>query len=499
MTNLFKWAWLPILVVFALIASPHLGYPSKPVFDEIYTALAAQEFVEGHVPHEQTHPPLSKLFMAASYLFWYGGRFQEATEAWSPIAFAIRTPSVVAGICSLGLIYLLGIAMFDDRRRATLAMALLAMDSLFLVLSRTAMTNIYGMCFLLLCTLGTWLSIKRQDPRWLFLAGAGLGLGGASRWTALVGGSLCVLLVWAYLGGKRASLREWGRWWAFGFAAMAVLPVLIYLSTFFPQVWMATHHDLGKVFSLHSADYLVRVHKFAVNSHKLLGVPNPDYSRWYTWPFMLSPAWFFISPTSNTTQYIGIWAIGNGLIWWAMLPVLAYGLHQGLVRKRREVLALVVMALGLWLVWAAARSPINYLHYMFEVVPFLCLLIADALVKAWEAPDRWRLPARAAVGAYLGLTLAWAVWFYPLLTAQQVDYTWYRRHLAVGPASWDETTRLAAWRKENHLEDNKAYAAFLKTWYPTSDTFLQLLSEHDELRHSQREHPPQPGKSPASK
>jgi dolichyl-phosphate-mannose--protein O-mannosyl transferase len=483
-------AWLAILVVFVLAASPHLGYPATPVFDEVYTAPAAQEFVEGRVPHEQSHPPLSKFIMAGGYMFWMGGRFQEATTTWSPVAFAIRSPSVLAGAGCLVLLFLIGLVLLEDRRKATLAMALLAMDSLFMVMSRTAMTNIYGMCFGLLCVLGTVLAIKRRDPRWLVLAGLGLGLGGACRWTAIVSGSLCVLAVWGFLGGTRAGVREWGRWFAYGILVMGVLPDLVYLASYVPQVWMATHHDLGKVFSAKTADYLVRVHRYAVAMHTKLEAPNPDYSSWYTWPLMLKPAWFHMFRAPDL-KFEGIWGIGNGLIWWATLPMLAYGAFTGLKERRRELLVPTLLVLGLWLVWAAARSPINYLHYMFEVVPFVCLLLADGLVRLWDRG----LPARAAVGLYLALTAAWAVWFYPLLTAQRVDFAWYTKHMLLG-ANWDETQRLAAWRKEYHLEDDKAYNAFLKQWYPTADSYLEMYNKLEQLK-AQRRASAQPGRSPA--
>jgi dolichyl-phosphate-mannose--protein O-mannosyl transferase len=490
--NLLKWAWLPILLAFVAFAWPHLGYPATPIFDEIYTAPAAQEIVEGHVPHEQTHPPLSKLIMAGGYQFWLGGQFAPATPVWSPIAFAIRSPSVVAAVGCLILLYLLGLVLFGgDRRRATLAMGLLALDGMFFVLSRTAMTNIYGMCFTLLCALGTCLAITRRDPRWLFLAGVGLGLGGACRWTAVVGGSACVLLVLGFLGGTRAKPREWARWVGFGVLGMGMLPACIYLATFVPQIWMATHHDLGKLFTAKTADYLVRIHKFAVHSHTKLDAPNPDYSPWYTWPFMWKPVWFHMFRHGDG-KFEGIWAIGNGLIWWATLPMIAYGAYEGLKQRRRVLLVPTVLILCLWLVWAAARSPINYLHYMFECVPFICLLLSDALVRLWERAG----VARVAAVAYVALALGWTAFYYPLEVAMPISDGFYASHLLMGPA-WDENARLVAWRKENHLEDDKAYAAFLKEWYPGAEGYLERYNEIEKARRQRREQA-RPGRSPAS-
>jgi hypothetical protein len=211
---------------------------------------------------------------------------------------------------------------------------------------------------------------------------------------------------------------------------------------------------------------------------------------------MLRPVWFYIE-IPRPDAFRGIWGIGNGLVWWATLPALAYGLFQGLVRKRAVLLAPTVMALGLWLVWAPARSPINYLHYMFEAVPFVCLLVADALVTAWQVAGVPRLALRLTAVAYVGLAVAWAVWFYPLLTAQQVDMAFYRQHFLLGPDNWDVGVRLTNWRKQEGLESDEAYKAFLKHWFPTPESYLEYLKSVDTINRLRKS--PQPPPSPAQR
>lgn len=72
----------------------------------------------------------------------------------------------------------------------------------------------------------------------------------------------------------------------------------------------------------------------------------------------------------------------------------------------------------------------------------------------------------------------------------------YAAHVLLGSA-WDENARMAAWRKENHLEDDKAYDAFIKQWYPGAEGYLELYNEFEKSKR-QRQEQARPGRSPAS-
>ena len=68
--------WLPtgrrrdlaLALLLALAAAafrlPRLGYPPEEVFDEVYHAKTAQQYLKGEEPIEWVHPPMAKLLIA---------------------------------------------------------------------------------------------------------------------------------------------------------------------------------------------------------------------------------------------------------------------------------------------------------------------------------------------------------------------------------------------------------------------------------------------------
>ena len=95
-------------------------YPNKYVFDEVYHAFTAKEFLVGHkeawewwtkpppgVAYEWTHPPLAKEIMAFSMLIF------SSTDSW-----VYRFPGVIFGTLSVYLVYLLGLKLLKKEYSA---------------------------------------------------------------------------------------------------------------------------------------------------------------------------------------------------------------------------------------------------------------------------------------------------------------------------------------------------------------------------------------------
>ncbi len=109
-------------------------------------------------------------------------------------AFAWRLMGIVFGSLLVGLIYLLGAAMFRRRRIAVLAAAFVAVDGMSYVMSRIAMNDIYVATFIIAAYLVFWFiwSGRWATSAWwaLPLVGVLIGLAAASKWVgwyALIG------------------------------------------------------------------------------------------------------------------------------------------------------------------------------------------------------------------------------------------------------------------------------------------------------------------------
>src|SRR6185503_8146050 len=161
--------------VAALFRLPSLGFPNEEVFDEVYHAKTALQYLNGEPPTEWVHPPTAKLLIAVGvWLFGY--------EPW-----AWRLMPALAGIALAPVFYLLARRVLVAERAAVLATALLLCDGVYLVQSRIAMTNIFAVLFQLsaaLFILRAALRPRLSAPDML-AAGLCLGLALSTRWTSL--------------------------------------------------------------------------------------------------------------------------------------------------------------------------------------------------------------------------------------------------------------------------------------------------------------------------
>ena len=174
---------------------------------------------------------------------------------------------------------------------------------------------------------------------------------------------------------------------------------------------------------------------------------------------MLAPPWYSFNLDPSRDLVFPVLLVGNALVWWAALPAIGYALWRWRDLRFRLLAAL---ALGPWLMWAPLSSNASLMHYFLESIPPVCAILG--LVIA-----RWR---PVAVFGYLGLALAWSVYFHPLQTGAPMKVEAYAAKV---PAPWELGGRVTAFRQRMHLEDPKAYEAFNKKNYPTFDDYLKTV------------------------
>lgn len=476
---------LTFAIGFFCVALWRLDFPAKAVFDECYHSRSGMQYLLGQNPMEWTHPPLAKLIIAEG-LQLFGGSFDPREGVYSPgaafskeAATGWRFASVVFGALSLALQFWLARLLTGNRTAAVLATAFLALDGVFFVQSRVAMTNIFTVCFILAATLTAWLYRQSGKPLWLLGLGVALGLAVATRWTTLyalgliglwllwsdvprvlkhprvlaliaVGLSVVMAAILQLMRFYRATnlaqpqrLAELGWLVLVGgllyllvyvllqikspherllalpgwyLLAFVVLPVTLYLVSYRP--YMLQHHDFVKVFTEQREMW---------NYHSNLKEGHPYSSPWWSWPLVLRPTWYEYSAVGpGDDRIVGIWCIGNVFVWWAAVPALAVGLWRSWQEKLPGLGLAVLMGLGLWLAWGAQPRPLVFLHYFFEALPFACIALGYFAARLWRtAPPDYK----ALMAIYGALIVLWFVFFYPLLSALPVPRTFFQIHL----------------------------------------------------------------------
>jgi len=489
------WGWAgPLLVTLfgAFLRFDRLSVPKAIVFDETYYVGDAWGILKHgveieHVKNADTllaqgktnilagtqaelvaHPPLGKEMIAVGeWLFGltpFGWRFS------------------VALIGSLSILLLARIVrrMTRSTLLGCVAGLLMSLDGLELVLSRTAILDIFVM-FWVLAAFGL-IVIDRDRTRakltaaaaracgqgseddeagpklgvrWL-LVGAGVCLGAATacKWNGVwyIAAFAGLVIAWD-LGARRAAgysarwrgvLRSDGPWIPLWFA---VLPAAVYTASW--TGWFATPYGYdrnGAAFSPNHTPTSTLVAWLQYNHWMLqfgLGLTSSQtyMSNPLGWLILARPISFYSSclpagacgSAGSTEQEV--LAIGTPLIWWGATAAVVICLGWWLTRRDwRAGAALLGVAAG-WLPWIwfyfhDQRTEFYYYAVAFEPFLIIALTLCLGLIIGPERAS----PVRRAFGAlvtgiYLMAVLANFVYLYPILAAKVIPYTSWLSHM----------------------------------------------------------------------
>jgi dolichyl-phosphate-mannose-protein mannosyltransferase len=395
---------LAIALLFTLAAAvfrlPRLGIPGEEVFDEVYHAKTALQYLNGESPTEWVHPPTAKLLIAVGvWLFGY-------------LPWAWRLMPALAGVALAPVFYLLARRVLLTERAAVLATVLLLCDGVYLVQSRMAMTNIFAVLFQVSAALFILRAALRPRLSAPDMAAAGLFLGLAlsTRWTSLWAAGFLGLVLLAVRRLRLIKPREL----TLTLLAFLVLPAGIYVLSYVP--WMRQGHELRELLPLQTAIW---------RYHADLRATHPYFSKWYTWPLLYRPTWYHFKQTGETIH--GIIAIGNPALWWASVPVTLWALVTGARERDPRRLFSGLGFCFLYLPWGLAPRTLNYSHYLFEAIPYACLSLGGLLDREWAA--KW---ARV----YVALAVVLFFFFLPFLVALPIPARWYFHDLGGGVRPW---------------------------------------------------------------
>jgi dolichyl-phosphate-mannose-protein mannosyltransferase len=480
------WGWAgPLLVTAfgAFLRFYRLGTPKAIVFDETYYVGDAWGILHhgveiNHKANANTllangktdilarggelvvHPPLGKMMIAVGeWLFGltpFGWRFSAALVGSLAILLTARIVRRMTRSTLLGCI----------------AGLLLALDGLELVMSRTALLDIFVM-FWVLAAFGC-LVVDRDKSRaviaaaaatadeagptagirwWRVAAGACLGCAFASKWNGIwyVPVFAALSIAWD-VGARRAAgftepwrgalLRD-GKWLPISFV---VAPAAVYLASWsgwlaspygYDRNWAAQHGNHVPVLS--ALDSLYQYNKYMLQFGLGLTTGHPYKSQPWTWLWVWTTrpvSFYYATPKTcgvpNCSQEV--LALGTPFIWAVTLPMLLACLIWWLARRDWRAGAVLIGVAAGWLPWfwfALHDHRTEFYFYALEFEPFLMMGIALCLGliigPARAAPARRGIGA-VVTGGYLMAVLWDFYYMYPVLAAQVVPYTtWFSR------------------------------------------------------------------------
>lgn len=157
--------------------------------------------------------------------------------------------------------------------------------------------------------------------------------------------------------------------------------------------------------------------------HSKLESEHAYSSRWYQWPIMTRPIWYYSGQTAEGL-YEGISAFGNPLVWWVGIPAFMYMIYRAIAYSDRNARFMTIGYLAQYLPWFFI-SRTTYIYHYFPSVPFVVLMIGYCISKIVKENKTLRVAAFVYVAAAIGLF----VLFYPVLSGQPVSAEFVNTYL----------------------------------------------------------------------
>ena len=410
----------PILIALAsfFLRLFHLGDIKTFIFDEVYYVDGARDLlkygveVSGNNPEFIVHPPIGKWLIA-------GG-----IQIFGDNAFGWRFATALAGSLMILLIALIAHRLFRSPLLTGLASALMAVDGMALVHSRTALLDNFLALFILAAT---YLFLRRHY--WWTAIALGLALG--TKWSAVyfiaIFGLIALYRAFTHHTGKsliRPTLER--------VAQFALIPALIYCASWIG--WFISNRSWGRDYSSNVASSFIYYHQQILGFHTSLIEKHTYEANPWSWLIMGRPTSFFYeSPkgcgVASCSQEI--LALGTPLLWWsataALCVVIGMWLRGVLVRHFDPALTIIVagMAAG-YLPWFFYQSRTVFTFYAIVFQPFLILALVYCAQMALTKFGRKGLIAIVLLFILIALNFAY---FLPLYMGDLITYEAWRARM----------------------------------------------------------------------
>ncbi|MFM2364791.1 MAG: hypothetical protein RLY79_460 [Actinomycetota bacterium] len=345
----------------------HLGTPKGFVFDEVYYVDGARDYlahgveVTGQEPEFVVHPPVGKWLIALGIKIFGDNEF-----GW-------RFMGALLGAAMIVLIALITNRLFRNSYLTIAASALMAMDGLALVHSRTALLDIYLSFFVLLAT---YLFLTR----WHWWAGIALGLAVATKWSALYYLALFGLVA-LYRAFNHNTGRNLIKPTLKTVAQYALIPFSIYITSW--AGWFISARGWARDYSSNIIVSFIHYHSQMLGFHTGLVQKHSYQANPWSWLVMGRPTSFFYETPKNCgADHCSqeVLALGTPLLWWlatiAVAVVIGFWIKSFAVKRYEPPLNVIVTGIAAgYLPWFFFQKRTVFSFYAIVFEPFLILAI----------------------------------------------------------------------------------------------------------------------------
>lgn len=292
------------------------------------------------------------------------------------------------------------------------------------------MLDVFGTVFLMAALLAFLAYVRAADDRVLkplIFTGLFLGLAIATKWnfaypSACIGlyavGRAALLARDSIRPGARVAARAGLRAHVVAIpVGLWVLPAAVYIAAYVPFFLVG-----------HTAIQFVELQRQIYVYHSRLTATHAYQSRWWQWPLALRPVWYHVDRAPGTIA--NIYAGGNPILYWGMLPSVAFVLVRWWRERNGALAVLAVGFLGTWLPWMLVPR-IAFAYHFLPALPAGVLAVAVTLARLAGGGRVGRL----FVLAYLAAVALAFAYFYPIWSG-----------VPLAEASFESRMWLPSWR-----------------------------------------------------
>ena len=382
----------------------HATYYYRSMFDEIYHARTAYEFLHKLPIYETTHPPLGKTIIS-----W-------GINVLGMNPFGWRVMCALCGILMVPVMYLFAHSMFKSTTSAAFATLLLMTEFMHFTLSRIATLDIIVALFTLLMFFtmyGFWRSYHRrsrlrEQSLWLALCGFSMAFAVSVKWTGVYAALGIAILFFVVLIRElrkekvKENMNYYGKLLVICVVCFVIIPLSVYTLSYLPFVRI--YQDKGLIQTmLENAVYMFTYHEDCIFQH-------PYSSEWYEWLVNKRP--LLDSYTALNDETVSVVAtFGNPLILWGGFLSFFHQICLWRIRKCRNAQYLVIAYLAVVVPWIFIHRTVFIYQYFLGIL-ILILMLTNSFCHREEGKAERLVFAWTSIGLF--------VMFYPVLSGMPV-------------------------------------------------------------------------------
>lgn len=385
-------------------------YFDHTMFDEVYHARTAYEFINGYEIYEISHPHLGKSIMTLGIRLF----------GMTPLGW--RFISVIFGLLAVPIMYLMAWHFTRKRDVTILATILLCTQFMHFTLSRIGTIDVIVSLFIMLMFYfmarfvdalkqGT---LKRQYCE-LFLCGCAAACAVATKWTGLyamlgIGVIFFSFLIPRYIndGWTDRTNRRLIAIGAYCVLVFVVLPLSVYILSFIPMRTMFPDKNLLQIAEA-SSRYMLKYHSNVLQAH-------PYASKIYEW--IVGRGALLDARDMAGDKLSSVVTTGNPAIAFAGLAALVHNIYLWVKKKDMSAKILCIAYFAMVLPWVfISRTQFVYQYYVCTLL--LGLLIANSM-NCIEKGRRKKIIIAAVISAVFFIV------YYPILSGLPVNPGLYK-------------------------------------------------------------------------